>query len=45
MFEPVSPERASATGFIMLRDGQIAFSGSADELRATRDPYVRTFLS
>lgn len=45
MFEPVSPERASATDFIMLRDGQIAFSGSADELRATRDPYVRTFLS
>ena len=31
--------------FIMLKDGVIAFEGNAAELRATRDPYLRTFLS
>ena len=31
--------------FIMLRDGVIAFEGNAAELRASRDEYIRTFLS
>jgi phospholipid/cholesterol/gamma-HCH transport system ATP-binding protein len=31
--------------FIMLRDGAIAFEGNAAELRASRDEYIRTFLS
>ena len=31
--------------FIMLKDGLITFEGNAAELRASTDPYVRTFLS
>ena len=33
------------TEFIMLRDGGIAFEGSAAELQATKDPYLQSFLS
>jgi len=29
----------------MLRDGLIIFEGDADALRASRDPYIRDFLS
>jgi phospholipid/cholesterol/gamma-HCH transport system ATP-binding protein len=31
--------------FLMLRDGTIAFEGTAAELRASRDEYIQTFLS
>jgi len=31
--------------FMMLREGKIAFEGNASELRASRDPYLQTFLS
>lgn len=31
--------------FIMLKDGLIVFEGNAAELRASTDPYIRTFLS
>jgi len=31
--------------FVMLKDGSIHFEGSADELRASTDPYMQTFLS
>lgn len=31
--------------FLMLRDGLIAFEGTADELRASKDPYIQAFLS
>ena len=31
--------------FIMLRDGRIYFRGTAAELRASADPYLKTFLS
>jgi phospholipid/cholesterol/gamma-HCH transport system ATP-binding protein len=31
--------------FVMLRDGTIVFEGSADELRSSRDPYLKAFLS
>jgi phospholipid/cholesterol/gamma-HCH transport system ATP-binding protein len=31
--------------FIMLREGRIAFEGHAEELRSSRDPYLREFLS
>ncbi|MFA5911529.1 MAG: ATP-binding cassette domain-containing protein [Vicinamibacterales bacterium] len=31
--------------FVMLKDGSIHFEGSADELRASTDPYLNTFLS
>jgi phospholipid/cholesterol/gamma-HCH transport system ATP-binding protein len=33
------------TRFIMLRDGKIVFSGTDEELWASEDPYIRTFLS
>ena len=33
------------TDFVMLREGKIVFEGSADELRASTDPYLREFLS
>jgi ABC-type transporter Mla maintaining outer membrane lipid asymmetry ATPase subunit MlaF len=29
----------------MLKDGGIGFEGTAAELRASTDPYLRTFLS
>jgi ABC-type transporter Mla maintaining outer membrane lipid asymmetry ATPase subunit MlaF len=37
--------RPTGTTFIMLKEGGIAFEGTADELRASTDPYLRTFLS
>jgi len=40
-----SPEKVEEADFVMLRDGKIAFEGSADELRASTDPYLREFLS
>jgi ABC-type enterochelin transport system substrate-binding protein len=44
-FEPIAPGAAPKTLFVMLRDGQIAFEGTAAELRATGDAYLRAFLS
>jgi len=38
-------EKAEEAEFIMLRDGRIAFEGTAPELRASTDPYLRTFQS
>jgi len=40
-----SPEKVEEADFVMLRDGKIVFEGSADELRAATDPYLRAFLS
>ena len=34
-----------AVGFIMLKDAQIYFKGSAAELLASKDPYLQTYLS
>jgi phospholipid/cholesterol/gamma-HCH transport system ATP-binding protein len=31
--------------FLMLRDAEVAFEGSGDELRQSTDPYLKTFLS
>jgi phospholipid/cholesterol/gamma-HCH transport system ATP-binding protein len=31
--------------FMMLKDGLIIFEGTADELRASTDPYIQAFLS
>jgi phospholipid/cholesterol/gamma-HCH transport system ATP-binding protein len=44
-FGPVAPEHSARTIFIMLKDGEIGFEGTAAELRASPDPYLRTFLS
>ena len=40
--DPVKRDEAE---FIMLRDGRVAFEGNAPELRASRDEYLKTFLS
>ena len=40
--DPVKRDEAE---FIMLRDGRVAFEGNAAELRASRDEYLKTFLS
>lgn len=38
-------EKMEQADFVMLRDGKVAFEGSAHELRASDDPYLRAFLS
>ena len=30
--------------FMMLKDGLIIFEGTADELRASTDPYIQAFF-
>jgi phospholipid/cholesterol/gamma-HCH transport system ATP-binding protein len=32
-------------GFIMLKDGRVWFEGNDAEIRAAKDPYIRSFLS
>jgi phospholipid/cholesterol/gamma-HCH transport system ATP-binding protein len=46
-FEKAPPDKSEQAEFIMLKDGRIAFEGSANELRAASrtDPYIREFLS
>ena len=38
-------DKCEEAEFIMLREGRSAFEGTASELRAAGDPYLRTFLS
>jgi phospholipid/cholesterol/gamma-HCH transport system ATP-binding protein len=38
-------EKSDEAEFIMLRDGLVAFEGNAAELRASKDPYLKSFLS
>ncbi len=40
-----TPEKSEEAEFLMLKDGFIVFEGSAEELRHSTDPYLRTFLS
>ncbi len=42
---PASAEKLAQTEFVMLRDGLVAFEGTATELRATNDPYLKLFQS
>jgi phospholipid/cholesterol/gamma-HCH transport system ATP-binding protein len=42
---PCDRRKESEVQFLMLRDGRISFAGNADELRASRDPYLKRFLS
>jgi phospholipid/cholesterol/gamma-HCH transport system ATP-binding protein len=44
-FGPVSPARRDRTEFLVLRDTGVGFEGTAAELRATEDEYLRAFLS
>jgi len=39
------PKKCDEAEFIMLKDGGVLFEGNAAELRASTDPYIRTFLS
>jgi len=38
-------QKVEEAEFIMLRDGLVAFEGSASELRESNDAYLKTFLS
>ena len=42
---PATPEKSEEAEFMMLKDGEIVFEGSAEELRHSSDPYLQTFLS
>ena len=42
---PADPAKVDEAAFLMLRDGGVAFEGNAADLRASTDPYIRTFLS
>jgi phospholipid/cholesterol/gamma-HCH transport system ATP-binding protein len=37
--------KVAEADFVMIREGQVAFEGSAHELRTSQDPYLQTFLS
>jgi len=41
---PADDRKADEAEFIMLKDGVLAFEGNATELRASTDPYIKTFL-
>ncbi|MBA3272088.1 MAG: ATP-binding cassette domain-containing protein [Acidobacteria bacterium] len=43
--ELADEKKAEEAEFIMLKDGRIHFEGNAVELRASRDPYLKAFLS
>lgn len=38
-------EKQDEARFVMLKEGVMVFEGNADELRRSRDPYIRNFLS
>lgn len=42
---PADTAKCDEAEFIMLKEGVVHFEGHAAELRATRDPYLRSFLS
>jgi phospholipid/cholesterol/gamma-HCH transport system ATP-binding protein len=44
-FADAGPAKMQEAEFMMLKDGLIIFEGTADELRASNDPYIQAFLS
>jgi phospholipid/cholesterol/gamma-HCH transport system ATP-binding protein len=44
-FVDAGPAKMEEAEFMMLKDGIIIFEGTADELRASNDPYIQAFLS
>ena len=42
---PGDPRKADEAEFIMLKDGRILFEGYPGPLRASTDPYLKTYLS
>jgi phospholipid/cholesterol/gamma-HCH transport system ATP-binding protein len=44
-FEQAPPEKQAQCEFIMLQDGNVVFEGDAHAIRASTDPYIKSFLS
>ena len=44
-FVGAGPAKMEEAEFMMLKDGLIIFEGTANELRASKDPYIQAFLS
>ena len=44
-FVDAGPAKMKEAEFMMLKDGLIIFEGTANELRASKDPYIQAFLS
>jgi phospholipid/cholesterol/gamma-HCH transport system ATP-binding protein len=44
-YVPASADVNDRTEFLMLREGRVAFEGTAEELRTADDDYLKTFLS
>jgi phospholipid/cholesterol/gamma-HCH transport system ATP-binding protein len=42
---PANAQKSDEAEFIMLREGLVSFEGNAAELRASKDSYLKTFLS
>jgi phospholipid/cholesterol/gamma-HCH transport system ATP-binding protein len=42
---PAEESKAREAEFIMIKDGYLVFEGDADDLRNSKDEYLRTFLS
>jgi phospholipid/cholesterol/gamma-HCH transport system ATP-binding protein len=42
---PADPRASEDVEFIMLKDGRIYFQGHAEDLRRSKDPYLKSFLS
>jgi phospholipid/cholesterol/gamma-HCH transport system ATP-binding protein len=42
---PAVAQKVEQADFVMIRDGEVSFEGSADELRASTDSYLKAFLS
>lgn len=45
LIRPASEDKSQEAEFIMLKDGGITFEGTAAELKASRDSYLKLFLS
>ncbi len=45
VLSPAAADKVEQADFVMLRDGGVAFEGSATDLRASKDPYLISFLS
>jgi phospholipid/cholesterol/gamma-HCH transport system ATP-binding protein len=44
-FSAMPPDQLGLTQFLVLKSGKVAFEGTAEELRGTKDEYLRAFLS
>jgi phospholipid/cholesterol/gamma-HCH transport system ATP-binding protein len=40
-----APDKIEQADFVMIKEGQVHFEGTAEELRHSKDPYLQTFLS